>query len=452
MTRPRRAIRVGALTVALGLGLAAVPGITDAGASASVFPAATGLAAPAILSATQDDCVASTRIAETPPALDALQSAAAWELTRGAGVTVAVVDSGVAPNPHLDASVVPGVNLVPDGTDGGGRTDLYGHGTVIAGQIAAQIIPKSGVQGLAPEAKILPVRVYAGKTDRQIEDGFGPSTARMAEGIRVAADRGAQIINVSMSTPAEDAGLAAAVTYAKERGSLVIASAGNRDTSDAVGDDDKDGIRYPAGFPGVIGVAATGTSGTVTNASIHGSHVRLSAPGQTIASAWPAGGDCAVADGDPATSYAAAYVSAAAALVAAAHPDETPAQWAYRLEATAVRAQPDTRSNISGWGVVQPYDAIALVPGSGLRGPASPFPGATATPKPTGTPEAVSVVVGPGPDAAAITTATGIGLGALVLLGAIGALSVFVSRRRDDTAPRRPSPTGRGLYRDDATP
>lgn len=451
MTHPRRAGRGGVLVVALALVLGTTPGIADAGASASVIPVA-HLAGPALSAAAPDECVSSTRIAETPPALDALQSAAAWELTRGAGVTVAVVDSGVAANPHLDAAVLPGVNLVPDGADSAGRTDLYGHGTVIAGQIAAQIIPESGVQGLAPEAKILPVRVYAGKTERQVEDGIGPDTARMAEGIRAAADRGAQIINVSMSTTAEDADLASAVAYAKQRGSLVIASAGNRDTSDAVGDDEADGIRYPAGFSGAIGVAATGTSGTVTDASIHGSHVRLSAPGQAIASAWPAGGDCAVAGDDPATSYAAAYVSAAAALVAAAHPDETPAQWAYRLEVTAVRAQPDTRSNISGWGVVQPYDAIVLVPGSGLRGPASPFPGATATPRPTGTPEAVNVVVGPGPDAAAITTATGIGIGALVLLGAIGALSVFVSRRRDDTAPRRPAPTGRGLYGDDGPP
>lgn len=431
--------RLGALAIAVGLVSAGVPAAAQA-APLPGFP---------VLSATEDGCLASTRVSDTPPALGELQSAAAWEITKGAGVVVAVVDSGVAPNPHLDASVLPGINLVPDGTDSTARTDVYGHGTVIAGQIAAQIIPKSGVQGLAPDAKILPIRVFAGTSEQLKDAGFGPNTERMANGIRIAADLGAQVINVSMSTSAEDGGLASAVAYAREKGSLVVASAGNRDSEAAVEEDDKDGVRYPAGFRGAIGVAATNSSGTVTSASIRGSHVKLSAPGQAIASSWPQGGDCVVSSDKPATSYAAAYVSAAAALVAAAHPDETPDQWAYRLEATAVRAQPDARSNTSGWGVVQPYDAIVLVPGSGLRGPSNPFPGASASPQPSTTPTPVRVAVGPGPDAGAITLATGIGASALVLLGAIGAMAVYVSRRRDDAVPRRPAPTGRGLYGDD---
>ncbi|MBD8217047.1 S8 family serine peptidase [Microbacterium sp. CFBP 13617] len=437
MTLRRRTGGFGAAILVAGLLLSASPAAAQASGPAS-----------GVVSSSRDQCLAATRISQTPPALDKLQSEAAWELTRGAGITVAVVDSGVAPNPHLDDAIIAGVNLVPDGTDGIGRTDVYGHGTVIAGQIAARLIPKSGVQGLAPEVRILPVRVYAGDSDQQVEAGFGPNTARMAEGIRIAADRGAQIINVSMSTTEKNAALADAVAYARDRGSLVVASAGNRDSTSAVEENGSDGTRYPAGFSGAIGVAAANDAGVVTSASIRGSHVALAAPGQNIASAWPQGGDCAVATDAPATSYAAAYVSAAAALVAAAHPDETPAQWAYRLEATAVRAQPDTRSNSSGWGIVQPYDAIVLVPGSGLRGPKSPFPGAASTPQPTQTPEAVAVVVGPGPDAAAITLATGIGVGGLIVLGAIGALAVLVSRRREETEPRRPAPTGRGLYGD----
>lgn len=422
-----------------------------AGVLASMLPSPAYAGGPAsgILASSRDQCLANTWISQTPPALDQLQSESAWTLTRGAGVTVAVVDSGVAPNPHLDDSIIAGVNLVPDGTDGIGRTDVYGHGTVIAGQIAARVVPKSGVQGLAPEVRILPVRVYAGDSQQQIDAGWGPDTARMAEGIRIAADRGAQIINVSMSTTEKNAALADAVAYARSKGSLVVASAGNRDSSAAVEQNSSDGTRYPAGFPGAVGVAAANPAGSVTSASIRGSHVTLAAPGQNIASAWPQGADCAVATDAPATSYAAAYVSAAAALVAAAHPDETPDQWAYRLEATAVRAQPDSRSSSSGWGIVQPYDAIVLVPGTGLRGPTSPFPGATSTPVPTETPEAIAVVVGPGPDAAAIATATGIGVGGLVVLGALGALAVYVSRRREQDEPRRPLPVGRGLYRDE---
>ncbi len=362
---------------------------------------------------------------------------------------MAVVDSGIAANPHLDAVVLPGVNLVPDGTDGSGRTDQYGHGTVIAGQIAAQTITGSGVQGLAPAAKILPIRVYAGVSDQVREAGSDRTPRGWPRASAPPPDRGAQIINVSMSTTEKNGALADAVAYAAERGSLVVASAGNRDSDAAVEIDENDGPRYPAGFSGAIGVAATGAEGTVTKASIHGTHVRLSAPGQQIASTWPLGGDCVVAADEPATSYAAAYVSAAAALVASAHPDETPAQWAYRLEATAVRAQPDTRSNTSGWGVVQPYDAIVLVPGSGLRGPQSPFVSPTPSASPTGTPGAVAVIVGPGPDAAAILTATGsASRGWWRWAGS--APSPSTSAAREETTPRRQPPTGRGLYGRDA--
>ena len=434
----RRSPRRRALAAALGLGILF-----------SVVPSPAHAETPILTATTDTQCTATTRVPQAPPALDRLQSTSAWALTRGEGVTVAVVDSGVATNPHLDAVVVPGVNLVPDGTDASGRTDQLGHGTVIAGQIAAQVISGSGVQGLAPAAKILPVRVYAGDSKELVDAGFGPNTQRIADGIRAAADRGAQIINVSMSTTERNAALADAVAYATGRGSLVVGSAGNRSSVAAVETDETDGARYPAGFAEAIGVTATDLSGSVTEASIFGPHVTLAAPGQEIASAWPLGGDCVVAASEPATSWAAAYVSAAAALVASAHPDETPAQWAYRLEATAVRPQPDERSDVSGWGVVQPYDALVLVPGTGLRGPASPFTSASPSPSPTSTSAAVSIVVGPGPDAAALTTATGIGLAGLVALGAIGALAIFVSRRRDDAAPRRPAPAGRGLYRDE---
>lgn len=436
MTLRSRAARLAALAAAAGVLLVGIP------SPASAVGPATG-----VRTATSDSqCTASTRIPETPPALTSLQSASAWPLTRGSGVTVAVVDSGVAANPHLDGAVLPGVNLVPDGTDAAGRTDTYAHGTVIAGQIAAQLISGSGIQGLAPDAKILPVRVYAGTEKQLVDAGFGPNTGRIAEGIRYAADQGAQVINVSISTSDKNATLADAVAYAQQRGSLVVASSGNRGNTDSVEQNDQDGARYPAGFSGVIGVAAVGSGGVVTSASIHGPHVSLSAPGQSIASAWPLGGDCVVGADEPASSWATAYVSAAAALVASAHPSETPAQWAYRLEATAVRAQPDTRSNVSGWGVVQPYDAIVMVPGTGLRGPKSPFVAASPSASPSATPEAVAVVIGPGPDAAAITTATGIGVVGIIALGAIGALAVYVSRRREETAPRRAAPTGRGLY------
>jgi membrane-anchored mycosin MYCP len=428
-------------------------GLLAGGMLALAVPAAS-LGAPArVPMAASDECTAATRIDQPVPALSELQSEAAWAITRGAGVTVAVVDSGVAANPHLTGAVVGGVNLVPDGTDPQGRTDTFGHGTAIAGQIAARTIEDSGVEGLAPEATILPVRVFAGTSDQQIEAGFGPNIARMAEGIRYAADQGAQVINVSMSTVGADGGLASAVAYATARGSLVIGSAGNRDASLAVekGGDEAvpDGPRYPAGFPEAVGVGATDAAGVVTDASVHGPHVALAAPGQLIPTTSAAGGDCVYAPENPATSYAAGYVSAAAALVVAAYPDEGPAQWRYRLEASAVRPDPDERSDEAGWGVVQPYDAIMLVPGTGIRGPVSPFAPEVEVAPPVVADDVVEVVDDPGADAAAIALGVLIAVGALVVLAALGALGVYVSRRAERPA-RRPVSHSGGLYRDAA--
>ncbi|MCR2816331.1 S8 family serine peptidase [Microbacterium jiangjiandongii] len=421
--------------------------LLGAGAPGVAFAAPAVPAAPPVAAATSGECTASTRITEPVTALGELQSEAAWAITRGAGVLVAVVDSGVAANPHLANAVVAGVNLVPDGTDPSGRTDAYGHGTAIAGQIAARRISGSGVEGLAPEARILPVRVFAGTSDQDVDAGFGPDVRRMAAGIRYAADRGAQIINVSMSTVGAEPGLAEAVAYATARGSLVVSTAGNRDATLSMEEVDDDGSRYPAGFPGVVGVAAADAAGVVTDASIHGPHVRLAAPGQLVATSSAAGGDCVYAADSPATSYAAAYVSASAALVAAAHPDETPAQWTYRLEATAVRTDPDRRDDVAGWGVVQPYDAIALVPGSGLRGPASPFvEGGTALPAAADS-AAVRVSAETSADAQAIRVGVTAGIGGLVVLATLGALGVYVARRAEPSE-TRVAPAGRGMFGD----
>lgn len=428
---------VGLALSAVGASAAPVAGIGSAGARASAI-------APL---AAEEQCTASTRLTTPPPALDVLQSELAWGVTRGEGIVVAVVDSGVAAsNPHLQGIIQGGVNLVPDGTDPAGTTDTYGHGTAVAGQIAAQRIEGSEVVGLAPGVRILPVRVFAGTDDQQMQAGFGPSTARLADGIRYAADTGARIINVSMSTSQNDPALADAVAYATGRGALVVGSSGNRDSTLGVEKNDGDGARYPAGDASAIGVAATTIAGDATDASIHGPHVSIAAPGAQIVTASSAGGDCIFAGDSPATSFAAAYVSAAAALVAAAHPDETPAQWKYRLEASAARGNPDARDDASGWGIVQPYDAIVLRPGAGIRGPVSPFTTSDRT-EPTPTPvPAIAVTEGVGPQAAAIAWGTAIGIGALTLLGAAAAIGVLARRRRGDEELGTDRPRAGGLY------
>ncbi|MCL2091337.1 MAG: S8 family serine peptidase [Micrococcales bacterium] len=408
--------------------------------------------------------------------LSALQTDLAWTVTQGAGVTVAVVDSGVdQTNPHLAAAMVTGgVDLVPDpptrtppvapvpdpadptstappppppepdpGHDG--YADTGGYGTVVAGIVAARPLDGSGVVGLAPEASILPVRVYQSDTDRAAEQGIGPDPARTAQGIVYAADHGAQIIVVALSFPDDDPALAAAVDHATARGSLVVASAGDRPAQGK--DPVPDGPRYPAAAPGALGVAAVDATGLPVAGSVHGPHVMVAAPAQGVVAPANGGQDCAYAE--TATRWATAYAAGAAALVAAAHPTETPAQWAYRLTASAVRPDPDRRDDQTGWGAVQPYDALVLVPGTDVRGPANPFTNTTPALETTQA-DALRTTLTEAPWRDTRRAASTVAVAALVALSVLGPLLVLRARRHEPTTDPLPS-TG-GLYRDPTAP
>ena len=306
-------------------------------------------------------------VATAPAALNVLAAQRAWRTSTGAGVLVAVVDSGVAAdNVHLADAVVPGLDLVGVDVEASGRSDVDGHGTAIAGIVAARPVDGSGLVGIAPDASILPVRVFYGRTDDAVAAGTGPDTARLAAGIVAAADAGAQVINVSLSVSSPDPALEAAVAHATTAGALVVASAGNRTTVDT-----PDGPRWPAAYDGVLAVAAIGADGSGTADAIHGPHVLVAAPGTDVLTTYFGAGDC-VQGATSSTSWATAYVSGAAALVAARYPEETPAQWAYRLEVTAARLDPAARDDVVGWGVVRPDLALAFVDDGTAAGPASP--------------------------------------------------------------------------------
>lgn len=319
----------------------------------------------------------------------------AWTLSRGEGVTVAVVDSGVeAGNAHLAGALVPGASTFGDGS-AAADDDLFGHGTAVAGLIAARQIDGSGVVGVAPEALIMPVRAFqaAPEDGQSSRDLAAPSAASVASGIRWAADHGAQIINVSLSDDQSADLYADAVSYAHDRGSLVIASAGNRNTADSNSADPEH--FYPGELDGALAVAGVLQDGTWSaDSSYAGAHVDIAAPGQAMPSAYISGGDC-VFNGDSASSsYATAVVSGAAALVAARYPDESPDEWAFRLTQSAMRVSPAERSDTVGWGEVRPAAALALVDDGTLPGPPSAaFP----APEPAPT-EARTIGVGPGAD------------------------------------------------------
>ncbi|MBL1107567.1 type VII secretion-associated serine protease mycosin [Streptomyces sp. 5-8] len=299
--------------------------------------------------------------------LSALHLDEAWQTTKGQGITVAVLDTGVeTDHPDLAGNVLPAKDMIGFGAGPGDRTWAR-HGTAMAGIIAGHGHGPGGtdgVMGVAPEAKILPVRVI-------LEDG-DPARAKarttrgnaLADGIRWAADHGADVINLSLGDDSDSAhpepGEDEAVQYALKKGVVVVASAGN-------GGDKGDHVSYPAAYPGVISVTAVDKYGTRAAFSTRRWYAAVSAPGV----------DVVIADPDHkyyagwGTSAASAFVSGAAALVRSAHPDLTPAQIKKLLEDTARNAPVGGRDDSRGFGMIDPAAALKaaarLTPQGGLR-------------------------------------------------------------------------------------
>ena len=317
-------------------------------------------------------------IKQAPAIFDAVGVRRAWEVSRGRGVTVAIVDSGVAAgNQHFQGPdgpvVLPGIDLSGENTDG--RVDVGEHGTAIAGAIAAQELPKemgSGLVGVAPEAKILPVRVDTGlQENRPQKEGEETFMSKVGRGIQWAADHGAQIIVVAQSAPVGDPQLEAAINAVRGR-ALVVASTGN-----VYQGQEADQVVYPAAYPGVLGVTASNADGSASDQQVHGAHVKLAVPASVILTTWFDQADCLVGgyEGDqplPSSSYATAYAAGFAALVASAYPDEGPDMWKYRLEVTALRGTADQRTDALGWGVVAPFDALTDTDSGTRYGPEHP--------------------------------------------------------------------------------
>lgn len=313
-------------------------------------------------------------VSAEPPAFTALGVPRAQEISRGQGVTVAVVDSGVhSQNEHLQDVVSGGTNVV-DGDDPHDR-DADGHGTFVAGIIAARAVEGSGVLGVAPSADIQSVRVYYGRGEQAEREDVHLTPQRIAAGIEWAARNEAQIINVSLSSDQDHPDLREAVEQAVDAGALVVASAGNRQTAA-----EQDTVpRYPAAYDGVLGVSAVDRQGVWhALASFEVPEVDVAAPGQHVPSAFLYGGDCIFNEGDavPSSSWATAYVSGAAALIAARYPQESAEQWAHRLQATASRAGTWERDDRVGWGIIQPVAALEFVDDGSAPGPPSPVHGA----------------------------------------------------------------------------
>ncbi|MFE9997774.1 type VII secretion-associated serine protease mycosin [Streptomyces avermitilis] len=287
-------------------------------------------------------------------ALDAMHTEQAWRTTQGKGITVAVLDTGVDDeHPDLAGNVLTGTDMVGFGARRGDRAWAR-HGTAMAGIIAGHghgVGDADGVMGIAPEARILPVRVILEDGDTARAKARNTRGNALAEGIRWAADHGADVINLSLGDdsksahpePAEDE----AVQYALKKGAVVVASAGN-------GGEKGDHISYPAAYPGVIAATAVDRYGTRASFSTRRWYATVSAPGVDVVIADP---DHKYYEGWG-TSAASAFVSGAVALIRAADPGLTPAQIKQLLEDTARNAPTGGRDDSRGFGFIDPAAAI----------------------------------------------------------------------------------------------
>ncbi|WSV41543.1 type VII secretion-associated serine protease mycosin [Streptomyces sp. NBC_01077] len=304
-----------------------------------------------------------------------------WQDTKGKGVRVAVIDTGVDDvNPQLKTAVDAKAGkdyLKPDKENPGfgdeqrgktdGTVDQVGHGTKVAGIIAARPRQGTGFVGLAPEATIIPIR--------QNDEKNSGKADTMAEAIKWAVAKGAHVINISQDTTQRlgpESAMAKAVAEAIKNDVVVVASAGN---------DGMDGTfkkTYPASFPGVLAVASSDRNNERAVFSQAGDFVGVAAPGVDMVSTVPGGGQCV----DNGTSFSAPYVAGVAALLRAEHKDWSAAQIVARIEQTAVRSV-NGRDNYVGWGVVDPVRALADVPGTPPSAPtADPGPPKPPAPEP----------------------------------------------------------------------
>ncbi|MFG2211055.1 type VII secretion-associated serine protease mycosin [Streptomyces sp. NPDC048638] len=280
-----------------------------------------------------------------------------WKQATGKGVRVAVIDTGVdVKNRQLTKAVdaKSGRNVLPKNLKDengnkiargkeNGTTDSVGHGTKVAGIIAARPMKGTGFVGLAPEATIIPIKQ---------NDAEGHGTAeKLAEAIRYAAGPArADVINISQDTanavePTPE--LKQAVNEALAKKVVIVASAGN----DGLGGNVKE--TYPASYDGVLAVASSDRNNERAAFSQSGDFVDVAAPGVDMISTVPGGGHCS----DDGTSFSAPYAAGVAALLKEKRPGWTPRQINAQIMQTAERAIPG-HDRLVGWGVVDPVRAL----------------------------------------------------------------------------------------------
>ncbi|GAA5062200.1 type VII secretion-associated serine protease mycosin [Nocardia callitridis] len=328
-------------------------------------------------------------IARTPPPELALDLPRARALSRGEGVTVAVIDTGVQPNTRLP-NLVGGGDYMLAGGDG--LSDCDAHGTLVAGIIGAGSDPADGFSGVAPDSRIISIRTRSGAITQEHSGSdeaqrISQELRTLARAITRAANLGAGVITVSLPVCVpvklrlDQSMLSAAIGYAvRVRGALIVAGAGDTNAAGCAqnpypdparpGDSrnwrDVATISAPSWFaPDVLSVGFTTATGAAMPDQLTGPWVSVAAPGTGIESLGPGGAGLINGVGAPdslvpvgGASFAAAYVSGVAALLRSRYPNETPAEIGARLQAGA-HAPAHGVDNLVGAGLIDPAAALA---------------------------------------------------------------------------------------------
>jgi len=292
--------------------------------------------------------------------LEPMHAEEMWKTTTGEGIKVVVIDTGVnSSTPSLEGQVLKGLDAT--NADGDETDDYNGHGTTMA-ELIAGTGKGGGLRGLAPGAKIIPMRV----ADTDFQNKNSVNAYDTADSIRAAADSDAQIISMSFGSEFKMDREIEAVKYAQRKGKLFFA---------AVGNEAEKGNKaiYPAAYPEVVGVGATDKQGKVSDTSQHGDFVDIAAPGDDLPF-WCDENFERYCQGNGGTSAATAITSASAALIWSAHPEWTANQVLNVLFDTAGRGdwEKGTLSNYLGHGIIRP--AVNILKGTGDPGEADISP------------------------------------------------------------------------------